>query len=62
VVFCAVSTGVFGYPREAAASVALRSTRAWQAERPGALDVVVFDVFTDQHCAAYRAAIEEERS
>ena len=62
VVFCGVSTGVFGYPREAAARIALRTTRAWQADHPGVLDVVVFNVFSDRDLAAYRAAIEEEPS
>ena len=33
---------VFGLPREPAATIALRTTRAWCGEHPDAFDVVVF--------------------
>lgn len=46
VAFCSVSTGVFGYPKAAAARVALRAVAEWLDAHPGRLDLVVFDVFT----------------
>ena len=32
--FCAISTGVFGYPKKRAAEVAVRTVSAWLGERP----------------------------
>ncbi len=59
VAFCGISTGVFGFPRGPAARIALRTTGAWLAEHPGALDLVVFDVFTDQDQEAYLEALAQ---
>ena len=59
VVFCGISTGVFGFPKEPAARIALRTTREWFLEHPGALDGVVFIVFSDSDKATYLKAIEE---
>ena len=59
VVFCGISTGVFGFPKEPAARIALRTTQEWFLEHPGALDVVVFNVFSDSDKATYLKAIEE---
>jgi O-acetyl-ADP-ribose deacetylase (regulator of RNase III) len=53
VVFCAISTGVFGYPQDEAACVAVDTVRAWTARRAGAIDDVVFDVFGEGDEAAY---------
>ncbi|MEU8575176.1 protein-ADP-ribose hydrolase [Streptomyces asoensis] len=55
--FCAVSTGVFGYPKEEAAPVALRAVAEWTAARPGRFDRVVFTVFGDDDEDAYRRAL-----
>jgi O-acetyl-ADP-ribose deacetylase (regulator of RNase III)/NAD-dependent SIR2 family protein deacetylase len=55
--FCAISTGVFGYPKDEAADVATRTVRRWLEEHPNALDLVVFNVFTAADEAAYRRAL-----
>ncbi|MFG2131406.1 protein-ADP-ribose hydrolase [Streptomyces sp. NPDC048751] len=55
--FCAVSTGVFGYPKEEAAPVALRTVADWIAAHPGRFDRVVFTVFEDADERAYRHAL-----
>lgn len=52
-VFCAISTGVFGYPKEEAAGVAIDTVRAWTVHHAGAVDDVVFDVFGEADEAAY---------
>ena len=67
VAFCCISTGIFGFPQERAAGIALRTTRdwldgGWRAEDGGgggggaepALDAVVFDTFMAQDEALYR--------
>ena len=45
VAFCCISTGVFGFPQKPAARIALRTVDQWLARHPGALDLVVFNVF-----------------
>ncbi|KUL25676.1 protein-ADP-ribose hydrolase [Actinoplanes awajinensis] len=54
VAFCAVSTGLFGFPKAAAARIALTTTADWLAEHPGVLDRVVFDVFSPDDLAVYQ--------
>jgi O-acetyl-ADP-ribose deacetylase (regulator of RNase III) len=44
--FCCISTGVFGFPHEPAASIALKTVHRWLRENPRALDLVVFNAFT----------------
>jgi O-acetyl-ADP-ribose deacetylase (regulator of RNase III) len=55
VAFCCISTGVFGYPQEPAAEVALASVRDWlsKPENSEALDLVVFNVFTEKDLDIY---------
>jgi O-acetyl-ADP-ribose deacetylase (regulator of RNase III) len=53
VAFPAISTGIFGYPVELAAGVALGTTRA-ELERHFGIEVVTFVLFSDEHVAVYR--------
>lgn len=53
VAFCCISTGVFGYPKEEAAPVAIRSVGEWMAKNPDRMDRVVFNVFTDEDLRIY---------
>jgi O-acetyl-ADP-ribose deacetylase (regulator of RNase III) len=55
--FCAISTGVFGYPKDRAAEVAVRTVSAWLGERPKAFDLVAFCVFSDPDHEAYDKAM-----
>ncbi len=59
VALCAISTGVFGFPKEPAARVALRTVGTWLREHPGALELVLFNVFGDEDREAYSAALRE---
>ena len=54
--FCAISTGVFGYPKADAARVATRTVRSWLERNPQALELVSFDVFSGDDEEAYRQA------
>ena len=42
---CCISTGEFRFPQDRAAEIAVAEVSAWLRENPGALDLVVFDVF-----------------
>jgi len=51
--FCSISTGVYGFPREAAARIALRTVNQWLANHPGSLDLIVFNVFRHDDLEIY---------
>lgn len=48
VAFCCISTGLFGYPQQEAATLAVRTVLGWLSAHPAAkVQHVIFDVFTD---------------
>jgi O-acetyl-ADP-ribose deacetylase len=51
-----ISTGVYGYPVDLAARVAFETVRAWVGEHPGALDEIVFVLFSADSLAAFEQA------
>ena len=55
--FCAISTGVYGFPNAPAAEVAVTTVSGWMRENSSAIDLVVFDVFTDKDEEAYIRAL-----
>ncbi len=56
--FCAISTGVFGFPRQPAARVATETVASWLAEHPGYFDLIVFNVFSQEDETIYRNVFE----
>lgn len=48
VAFCCISTGVFHFPNDRAASVAVDTVKRWLAEHEGSIDRVIFNVFKDE--------------
>lgn len=56
--FCAVATGVFGYPKAEAAELATRTVRSWLERHPNVLELVIFDVFSAEDEVAYRHALQ----
>ncbi len=52
--FCAISTGVFGYPKREAASVATETVRNWLERHSHSFEQVVFNVFAEDDEIAYR--------
>lgn len=57
IAFCCISTGVFGYPYEAAAETAFNTVSSWLNQNPGHLDLVVFNVFTDRDRIKYESTM-----
>jgi O-acetyl-ADP-ribose deacetylase (regulator of RNase III) len=55
VAFPAISTGIYGYPLEAAAQVSVGAVRDWQEALP---ERVVFALFGEATERAFRAAVE----
>ena len=55
VAFCCISTGVFRFPADRAAQIAVQTVTGWLDENPGAMDRVIFNVFTDADRRRYEA-------
>ena len=48
VAFCCISTGVFGFPQQRAAEIAVKTVRDWMQMHEGQIDRVIFNVFKDE--------------
>jgi O-acetyl-ADP-ribose deacetylase (regulator of RNase III) len=59
IAFPAISTGIYGYPVEAAARVALRAALDFAGERPEAFDEIRFVLFSDRDREVFAAALAE---
>ncbi len=53
VAFCCISTGVFRFPPERAAQIAVETVRQWLAEHDGVMERVIFNVFGDKNRSIY---------
>jgi O-acetyl-ADP-ribose deacetylase (regulator of RNase III) len=55
IAFCCISTGVFGYPAELAAKVAIHTVHDWLATHPrSTVQKVIFNVFSDADYQIYQ--------
>ena len=57
VAFCCISTGIFGFPQEEAAEIAVRTVRSWLDDHDDAGIIVVFNVFGEADEAIYRSVL-----
>lgn len=62
IAFCCISTGVFSFPQEEAARIAVRTVRAWLDAHPQADIRVIFNVFLDEDAAIYRRLLSQPAS
>jgi O-acetyl-ADP-ribose deacetylase (regulator of RNase III) len=53
VAFCSISTGVFRFPKERAAEIAIRAVTEWLDAHPGNMKRVIFNVFSDRDRCNY---------
>ena len=53
VAFCCISTGVFRFPKQRAAEIAVETVEGWLASHPEAMDRVIFNVFNDRDRERY---------
>lgn len=59
VVFCAISTGVFGFPKPEAAHIALSTVASWLTTHLGVVDRVIFNVFSEEDQAIYHQTVTD---
>ena len=57
VAFCAISTGVFGFPKERAAGIAVDSVSEWLSRHESVMDRVVFTVFSERNRQIYESKL-----
>jgi O-acetyl-ADP-ribose deacetylase (regulator of RNase III) len=57
IAFPSISTGIYGYPIELAASVALETVRGQVAENPGRFSEIVFCCFSQRDLEVYQTAL-----
>ena len=60
--FPSISTGVYGYPVDQAARVAVGTLKRFLDENPGRFDLVEWVLFDDRTFAAYECEIEGQAS
>lgn len=60
IVFCSISTGIYGYPFNKAIKVALRAVNYYLENENKNLKRIVFDVFKESEYEEYYRAIKEE--
>ncbi len=53
VAFCCISTGVFRFPPDLAAQIAVQTVGEWLQSHPGQMERVIFNVFSDRDKALY---------
>ena len=57
VAFCCISTGVFRFPGQRAAEIAVKTVQSWMSGHPGAMGRVIFNVFKDEDKEYYEQAL-----
>lgn len=57
VAFCCISTGVFRFPNDRAAQIAVKTVKDWMAGHDGAVDRVIFNVFKDEDLRLYETLL-----
>ena len=57
VAFCCISTGVFHFPNQRAAEIAVETVTDWMSENPGELERVIFNVFKEEDRVIYQGLL-----
>ena len=57
IAFCCISTGVFMFPNQRAAEIAVKTVADWFHDNPGKVERVIFNVFKDEDKSIYEELI-----
>ena len=57
VAFCCISTGVFHFPNQRAAEIAVQTVKSWLSEHSGVMERIIFNVFKDEDLQIYRSLL-----
>lgn len=53
IAFCAISTGVFGFPKMEAAHIAVHTVNQWLSKHPNHFEIIIFNVFSNEDYNEY---------
>jgi O-acetyl-ADP-ribose deacetylase (regulator of RNase III) len=59
VAFCCISTGVFHFPNQRAAEIAVETVMNWIEKHPHGIDKVIFNVFKDEDNEIYIKTLKD---
>lgn len=59
VAFCCISTGVFHFPNQRAAEIAVETVMNWMEKHPQGIDKVIFNVFKDEDNEIYIKTLKD---
>lgn len=57
VAFCAISTGVFGFPKEEAASIAIDTVNSWLSTKNHSIKQIIFNTFDEHTTELYQRGL-----
>lgn len=60
VAFCCISTGLFGFPQDAACQLAVASVREFLHHHPNSFERVIFNVFKDEDYHLYKTYLSDD--
>jgi len=58
IAFCAISTGVFGFPKKEAAEIAVNVVNEWLANHPNRFERIIYCVFSEEDYSEYVRAFQ----
>lgn len=61
IAFPSISTGVYHYPLDQAAQIAIKTVKSFMEENPKNFDIIQFILFDPQTQAAYQAALDDNQ-
>lgn len=53
IAFCAISTGVFGFPKKEAAGIAVNTVNEWLNMHPNHFEKIIFNVYSEEDYSVY---------
>ncbi|OEH92614.1 Appr-1-p processing protein [Bacillus solimangrovi] len=59
IAFCAISTGVFGFPKREAANIAIDTVNDWLATQPNHFKKIIFNVFGEEDYHEYLKVFQQ---
>lgn len=62
IAFCAISTGVFGFPKSEAAKIAVNTVNDWLSTYPNSFEKIIFNVFGDDDYDEYLRVLATKHS
>jgi O-acetyl-ADP-ribose deacetylase (regulator of RNase III) len=59
IVFCCISTGMYGFNKERSANTALSTVKLWIHQNPGTIDKIIFNTFTPEDKQIYNRLLSQ---